>query len=167
MSEIIADGRHDFDFLHGRWRIHNRRLVDARDPGSSWREFDAHIEAYPILGGLGNIDTGRYDLDGEFEGLSLRLFEPATGLWRIWWASTRRPGHMDPPVLGRFVDGHGEFVCDDVLDRQPIKVRFEWTETTGGQPLWKQAFSFNEGSDWLTNWVMIFTREDGPIPVRT
>jgi len=41
-----------------------------------------------------------------------------------------------------------------------------WTETTGDQPRWQQAFSFNEGGDWLTNWIMIFTREDGSGPVR-
>ena len=65
-------------------------------------------EAQPIVGGLGNIDTYHApDFPGRpgFEGFTLRLFEPKTGLWRIWWASSvgtgraRRAGRR--PLRGR------------------------------------------------------------------
>jgi hypothetical protein len=44
-----------FEFLDGRWAIHNRRLVDLRDPAcDEWVEFAAAGEDRPILHGLGN-----------------------------------------------------------------------------------------------------------------
>ena len=86
------DGRHDFDFLFGAWQIANRKRVTPLVPGDhEWIEFDAVSEARPILAGLANADT--YSAPGfpgrpGFQGFTLRLFEPKTGLWRIWWASS-------------------------------------------------------------------------------
>lgn len=158
-----TDGRNDFDFILGRWHIDNHRLVDVLDPScDEWVEFEAVGDARPLLHGLGNIDTFTTEAlppDGHpFEGLALRLFEPATGLWRIWWASTRNPGHLDPPMEGRFEGGRGVFVCDDVLDGRPTRVRFDWQAE--GPTRWEQAFSHDDGKTWRRNWTMIFTRED-------
>lgn len=155
-----TDGRHDFDFLFGRWTIHNRKLANTLRPGSTdWIEFTAEGEARPILAGLGNIDSfiATDRPGGGYEGMTLRLFDPQTDLWRIWWASTATPGRLHPPMEGRFVDGHGIFFCDDVLEGRPIQVRFDWTP--GAQSArWEQAFSYDGGRTWETNWIMSFTR---------
>jgi hypothetical protein len=62
MSQSTTEGEkspaatpHDFDFLFGTWRIHNRRLDDPFGDSESWSEFEAQSEAYPILGRLGNV----------------------------------------------------------------------------------------------------------------
>jgi hypothetical protein len=157
----MDDGRQDFDFVHGRWTIHNRRLRDPLDPGCTvWDEFETTSKAEPILGGLGNVD--RIWCEGTetmpaFEGFTLRLFDPQTRLWRIWWSSTRQPGRLDPPVEGTFVDGIGSFEGDDVLDGMPVIVQFQWTAAL---PRWEQTFSFDGGATRVPNWRMDFTRRD-------
>ena len=158
----MADGRTDFDFIFGRWRVHNRKLVDVTDPAcTEWVEFEATSQAEPILGGLGHID--RIWADGPpggapFEGFTLRQFDPDAGRWRIWWASTRQPGHLDPPVEGAWVDGCGRFECDDVLAGRAVKVRFEWRHDDRATARWEQAFSYDDGASWRTNWTMDLTR---------
>lgn len=157
-----SDGRSDFDFLYGSWHIDNRRLTKVRDHDSDdWLEFGATLVARPVLGGLGNIDSFSSEEMpgvGTFEGMALRLFEPSTGLWRIWWASITNPGQMDPPVMGRFADGVGRFDCADELDGEPIMVRFEWSHITADSARWAQAFSYDEGQTWHTNWSQVLTR---------
>jgi hypothetical protein len=157
------DGRHDFDFLFGRWTVANRKLRAPLDPDSGdWDEFASYVETQPVLGGLGNID--RYmapEFPGRpgFEALALRLFDPGLASWRIWWASTATSGALDTPVLGRFEDdGRGVFECDDVLEGRPLSVRYAWSAVASRAPHWEQSFSFDGGASWHLNWTMVWRR---------
>jgi hypothetical protein len=160
---MVDDGRSDFDFVFGEWAVHNRKLLDALDPGcTQWVEFDSVAKAEPIMDGLGNVDRIWFDGTPEvpaFEGYTLRLFEPESRLWRIWWASSRRPGQLDPPVEGGFADGTGVFECEDVVRGRPVVVRFTWTQHEVA-PRWQQAFSFDQRASWVDNWMMDFARRD-------
>jgi hypothetical protein len=150
----------DFDFLPGHWRVASRRLVDTLDPScDEWEEFEATSEARAILGGAGNVDHFRVE-GRDYEGFSLRLYDPDQDLWRIWWSSTARPGRLDPPVEGRFDrDRRARFECDDVLEGVPIRMRFDWSEITDTSARWEQAFSFDGGETWKTNWIMRLSRD--------
>jgi hypothetical protein len=156
-----TDGRSDFDFLHGSWQIHNRRLDRPLADDGVWHEFKSSATVRPILHGLGNVDSISVpDLPGvgAFEGVTLRLFDPLERHWTIFWASTRRPGHLDPPLVGRFVDGRGVFDGQDAYDGVPIRVRFHWDHDGTRSARWQQSFSTDGGRTWAPNWVMEFTR---------
>ncbi len=161
----MNDGRADFDFIFGRWLVRNRKLRDVADPDcTDWIEFDATAIAEPILGGLGHIDriwSTAPPGGSAFEGFTLRQFDPQARVWRIWWASSLRPGHLDPPVEGAWRDGRGVFECDDVLGGRAVKVRFEWTTDGGDRARWQQSFSHDNGLSWRTNWVMDLSRPAG------
>jgi hypothetical protein len=156
------DGRHDFDFIHGSWAIQNRKLKDMTDPAcTAWVEFATTSSAHPIFGGLSHLDriiAGPDAPGGPWEGLTLRQFDPTDKQWRIWWASSRNPGHLDPPLTGSFHDGIGTFYGDDVLAGTPIRIRFRWTTSSPDQAEWSQEFSYDEGRTWYQNWTMSFTR---------
>ena len=154
---------HDFDFIYGSWTVHNRKLVDMTDPDcDEWAEFDGVSEAAPILDGYGHVD--RYfverptDGGAPFEGYTLRLYEPAEAVWRIWWSSTRAPGVLDVPVKGRFTGRHGVFDAADTVAGRPVVVRYEWLAENPEEPRWQQSFSFDGGESWCVNWTMRLTR---------
>jgi hypothetical protein len=153
------DSARDFDFLYGRWRVHNERLTQRLVGSTEWQQFEAIAECRPILGGLGNIDEYVTDEFGAtlFIGMALRLFDRQRRQWSIYWASNRNGG-LEPPVVGAFVDGVGRFEGDDVHDGTPVRVRFIWSEVASEQPRWEQAFSTDGGNHWETNWRMRMTR---------
>jgi hypothetical protein len=158
---MTIEPAHDFDFIHGSWQIHNTKLRDPTDPGcEDWVEFEATGSAVPILDAIGNIDRMYVPApaDGEpFEGFTLRLFDPASAQWRIWWSSTRAPGRLDPPVVGQFLDALGRFECDEVIAGRPVRVRFDWRRDDPIAPTWQQFFSYDAGETWAPNWLMAFT----------
>jgi hypothetical protein len=152
-------GASDFDFLFGSWHIVNKRLISRLTHAQDWEEFPAHHACRPILGGVGNTEEFRPVWPGRegFEGGSLRLFNPETRLWSIYWIDNVRCA-IFPPVVGCFTDGVGEFFGDDQEGDQPVRVRFRWSAITANSARWEQAFSADGGEHWETNWTMAFTR---------
>src|SRR5207245_9809171 len=50
------DGRKDFDFLIGSWKIRHRRLKERLKGCIERAEFEGTSEVWTILGGLGNME---------------------------------------------------------------------------------------------------------------
>jgi len=152
------NGQNAFDFLHGDWKVHHRRLKTRLATANDWYEFDGTSSTRPIMGRQGNIEENLIaDPNGSYHAVALRAFESRTGLWRIWWLDQRSPSEIGVPVVGRFVGENGEFMADDVWAGKPIKVRFVWHKRSGGSPLWEQYFSDDAGCTWELNWSMRFT----------
>jgi hypothetical protein len=141
--------------------VHNRKLRDVTDPECrDWVEFDATSDAFPILHALGHIDRIYVPdpPDGEpFEGLTLRLFDPVAAIWSIWWSNTRAPGRLDPPMTGRFTDGHGVFKGSDTVGGRNVMLRFDW-HADPSTPVWEQSFCEDLGATWTVNRRMTLSR---------
>jgi hypothetical protein len=153
----------DFDFWFGSWDVRNRWLRRRLAGADDWEAFDATVVARPLLDGMGNEDEFRTDHAGGFVGMSFRFFDPERRRWSIYWADSRRPGELDPPVFGTFSGDVGVFEGEDVHKGRPILARFTWSGVTTPAPRWEQAFSDDGGRTWETNWIMEFTRTgEGP-----
>lgn len=151
--------KHDFDFLFGSWNVHNRYLKGRLRNSTEWMEFDARSQVEPLLDGFGHLDRYFAVRDGSpFEGITLRLFDPATGEWWIHWADTKGARTLLPPMVGRFIGGVGEFYGDETVDGKKVRCRFLWTRPTADSARWEQAFSDDGGTTWETNWIMTLTR---------
>jgi hypothetical protein len=156
-----GDGREGFDFLRGRWRASNRRLVARLQGSTEWQEFPAEIEGHSLLGGMANIDTLHIPVfpDGKaLEIVDLKVFDPASRTWTLVQADSRS-GQLGVPLVGRFSSGRGEFFCDDTFDGKPIRVVHRWSDITATSARFEQAFSPDGGATWETNWQIALTRE--------
>ena len=158
VTASAASSKHDFDFYEGKWQLHNRKLKSIFTNSTEWMEFQSTQEMYRMLNGLGNIDNYLTEFDGKpFEGMSLRLFNPATNLWSIYWADSNR-GSLDPAVVGSFENKIGHFFTRDIYKNKNILVVFRWDARDQNNPVWSQAFSDNEGQTWEWNWFMYFSK---------
>jgi hypothetical protein len=153
-----GDGRRDFDFLMGTWTVHHRRLRRRLSADRVWEEFGGTCAALPVLGGAGNVDDNVLHLPGgSYRALSIRAFDACRRQWSIWWLDAREAA-IGQPVHGRFEDGVGTFLGDDVWQDRPVRVRFLWSGITDQSARWEQAFSADGGATYETNWVMDFRR---------
>ena len=152
------DGRNDFDFLMGTWKVRHRTLKDRLKGSEEWIEFEGDTVARKILNGIGNLDDNLIHMKtGPVHAITLRLFNPTSKEWSIYW-STDRTGILDVPVIGGFKDGVGQFYSQEVFEGRHIYSRFIWSKITATACQWEQAFSEDGGKTWETNWVMEFER---------
>lgn len=150
--------KHDFDFFEGKWTLHNRKLKTRLNGCTEWAEFISTQEMYKVLEGIGNIDNYLATFDGvAFEGMSVRLFNPKTKLWSIYWADSNE-GVLQPAVVGSFENHVAHFFTKDTFNSKNIVVVFRWDVRNRENPIWSQAFSEDMGKTWEWNWYMSFSR---------
>src|SRR5271154_1427882 len=102
------DGQHDFDFEIGTWNIHLKRRLHPLTGSNTWVEFDGTSVTRPIWDGRSQLEQFETDsaAAGHIEGLTLRLYNPETHQWNLWWANAK-VGAVDPAQVGHFKNGVG------------------------------------------------------------
>ena len=155
------DGQHDFDFELGTWNIHLKRRLHPLTGSTTWVEFDGTSVTRKVWDGRADLEEFETDSPGggHIEGLTLRLYDPQTHQWSLYWA-TSKSGAMGAPTVGEFKNGRGEF-----FDTEPsgpngrsILCRFVWSEITPNSAHFEQSFSDDGGKTWEVNWITDQTR---------
>lgn len=156
-----ASSKQDFDFLSGKWKMYHKKLKERLSNNNEWVDLESiDINYGPMLDGIGNTDLYAATFDGEyFEGYTLRLFEPKTKLWSLYWVASNS-GVLDPPVVGSFDNDIGHFFCKDTFKNDEVIVVFRWDFRDKEHPIWSQAFSPDKGKTWEWNWINVSYRVD-------
>jgi len=153
------DGQHDFDFEFGIWKVHLRRLLHPLAGSNDWASLEGTSTVRRVWGGranLGELEVG--NSTGHIEGLSLRLYNPQSRQWSIYWSSSR-DGSLGTAMVGQFKGGRGEFFDQEVFRGSAIYVRFIFSDITPTSFRLEQAFSADGGRTWEPNWIASFTRQ--------
>ncbi len=165
-APAARDGQHDFDGLVGSWTIHLKKRLRPLTGSNEWIEFDGTVVCRQIWNGHAEVEEFNVDSPANnihIHGVAVRLYNPQTGQWSIYWANEKN-GAMDPvPQIGHFSGGQGEdwqgeFYSQDSLDGRPIFIRFAWTNIATAHPHFEQAFSSDGGKTWEVNWITEQTR---------
>jgi hypothetical protein len=153
------DGQHDFDFEFGSWKVHLKRLLHPLSGSNSWVELDGTSIVRKVWDGRANLgELEASNSESHIEGLSLRLYNPQTHQWSIYWASSRDGNLGTPPMVGQFTDGRGEFFDHELFNGASIQVRFIFSDISPTSFRLEQAFSADGGKTWEPNWISDFTR---------
>jgi hypothetical protein len=155
------DGQHDFDFEIGTWNIHLSRLQDRLVGSKTWVKFDGISVTRKVWNGRANLEEFETDSPtGHIEGLTLRVYNPQTHQWSIYWANSKDPALGQPiqPMVGEFKNGRGEFYDQELWKGRSVYVRFIWSDITPNSAHFEQSYSDDGGKTWEVNWITNQTR---------
>lgn len=158
VSNSAADGQRDFDFEFGTWKIHLKKLVHPLTGSTTWVEFDGTSMTRKAWDGRANVEEFETDgAAGHIEGMTVRLYNPQSHQWNLYWANAK-DGTFLTPLIGGFKDGRGEFYDQEFQEGKSIYNRFIWSEITPNSAHFEQSFSTDGGKTWETNWITDQTR---------
>jgi len=153
------DGQRDFDFELGIWKIHLKRLLHPLTGSTTWVEFDGTSVTRKVWDGRAELEEFEtVGAGGHIEGPTLRLYNPQTRQWSLYWANSKAGTLGGPPNIGKFKDGRGEFFCQDTLDGRAIFSRYVWSRITPNSAHFEQSYSDDGGKTWEVNWITDQTR---------
>jgi hypothetical protein len=161
-SSPQRDGQHDFDFEVGTWKIHLKRLLKPLTGPTIWVEFDGTSVTREVWDGRADLEEFETEgPTGHIEGLTLRLYNPETHQWSLYWANSKAGTMGGPPNVGEFKNGRGEFFSQDTFNGRIIFIRYVWSDITPNSAHFEQSFSDDGGKTWEVNWITDQTRVNG------
>lgn len=157
----VRDGSRDFDPIVGTWKAKLKRLRHPLSGSNEWVEFEGTQTTSKIWDGRGTLDEFHVDspeTGTKIDGLTVRLYNPTTGQWHIYWANAKNGRLDEHPVIGEWKDGRGEFYDQEYFDGRAIFVRYVWSDVTPTSAKFVQSFSADGGKTWEANWISTIER---------
>lgn len=157
-ATATGNTQRDFDFEFGSWRAHLSRLLHPLSGSHVWAQYDGTSVVRKVWNGQANL--GEFDVSGpagRIHGLSLRLYNPQSGNWNVYWANAAN-GEITTPMVGKFSNGQGLFSAKDTYNGRPIVARFIFSQITAHRFKLVQSFSADGGRTWEPNWIATFVR---------
>lgn len=156
-SQRVRDGRHDLDWDIGTWQTHQRRLLHPLTGSTTWVEYRG-IDVVRRMWDGANV--GLIEADGpagHLEIFTLRLYNPDTHEWSVYFANSAS-GSLSTPAVGQFKNGHADFVDQESYNSRTILLRFSISDITPTSARFAQAFSDDGGKTWEENFIVTETR---------
>ena len=151
-----TDGKHDFDWDIGTWKTHQKRLLHPLTGSTTWVEYQGTDVVRKIWDGA-NLGEIRADGPaGHLELLTLRLYNPQTREWSIYFTNSTN-GALSLPAVGAFKNGRGEFYDQETYNGRTILLRFSVSDISANSCRFEQAFSADGGRSWETNFIVTET----------
>ncbi len=161
---VPRDGQRDFDFHFGNWKTHISLLTRPSSGPATWVTLDGTVVVRKIWDGRANLEEVEADGPmGHFEDLALFVYNPRAHQWSIRFANSEDGILKDPPSVGEFNNGRGEFYDQELYHGKSVLVRITWSNITTNSHCFEQAISSDGGRTWETNFTASLTRITGAV----
>jgi hypothetical protein len=88
--------------------------------------------------------------------LTLFVYKPASGQWSQTYIDGS--GEIDPPTVGSFNNGRGEFYGTEAHKGRNVLVRGVWSDITPNSHRYEISLSADGGRTWVTEFKADLTR---------
>jgi hypothetical protein len=126
---------------------------------TTWVPMTGKLVARKVWDGRAQIEE--LEADGSsyhIEDLLLFLYNPQSHQWSLNSAASN-DGTMNPPMIGEFRNGRGEFYDQEQFKGRAILVRQVWSDITPTSHRFEQAFSEDGGKTWEINFIAKLERQ--------
>ena len=153
MSAAAQDGPHDFDWDIGTWKTHQKRLVHPLTGSTTWVEYQGTDVVRKVWDGANVAEIRAEGSGGQLEILALRIYNPASHEWSIYFTNSAT-GALSVPSVGRFKNGRADFYDQETYNGKTILLRFSISDIKPTSCHFEQAFSEDGGKSWEVNFIV-------------
>lgn len=163
-APVLRDGSHDFDPMLGVWKTEIKRTADPFAHPEKVVEMAGTVTKTKVWDGRGQLEQLEVEGPaGHWQGLTLFLYNPEAHQWSQNFAGSAQ-GVLQPPTIGSFINGRGEFYAQDHFNGRAILIRGVWSGITADSHHYEESYSDDGGRSWHTAFSAVLKRIEAAAP---